>query len=274
MTDDRIIDKLHNNPPSDLELLVQRLAESNKELLDRRDALVAAIARIPEVCEDEETSQKLTTYGVQLKSCNDALEAQRKLAKAPYDDQANAVQGFFRNKMQDLELGVVKLKALIKGYNNKKDEKARKEEEEKRQAELEAARKQREEADRLAQEAAMLDRAGLTESAEKTLQQAANVESQAIKIEQAAPVPVAPQSGMIRGSMGGTSSRSFKWKAEVTNMTEVDYEMLRPYMDPDAVLKATNAYMKIAVKQLKDGEEPKQIKGTRIFRDSNIAFRG
>lgn len=262
-----------NFPPSDPEILVEYLSEKNDEILSRCDDLCKALDRLPQSCTTEEESKKLTTFGGQIKSCLNALESKRKEEKKPYDDLGKTVHAFFNGKMSVLEDGVIRVKSLVQQYMNLENERLRKEAEEKRKAEEAEAARMREEAERLAREAQDLSEAGFNNVAEKTLNAAIDVEQTAQQVLQTAEKTVA-EKAIVRSDYGSSASQQTRWKGEIVDVNTVDLESLRQYFGIDSLQKALNAYIRAMSKNVKAGEEIKQISGTRIFRETSISLRG
>lgn len=240
--------------------IVKELESKNADLIARQEALYTAMTRLPNTCENEETAKSLTTFGNQLKSCMDLLEERRKLEKRPYDEMASAVQGFFKGKIDKLSVAVLDVKSILKKYMDDQAAKQRLADEERRKA-------QAAESQKLVEQAQAMQSAGLVQSAERTLEKA-------VAVEQQASVVAAPVSTMVRGSAGGGASLTGKWKAEITDISTIDLEALRPFLDRDAVQKALNGFMKLETKQLGRDEDCKQLKGCKIYRDSTISLRG
>ena len=66
-----------NLPPTDAEILKSTLAESNKEIIDRVQALVDAAERAPNSITDDETKEKITDFLGSIAKCEKALEGKR-----------------------------------------------------------------------------------------------------------------------------------------------------------------------------------------------------
>lgn len=261
-----------NNPPDDAEALRQKLLLNYKDDLRRFEDLQAAIARLPEKCGDQETQQKLTSFGAQLMALRSVLENSRKKEKGFYDGLASICQGFFRDRISILEDGAEGVTRLLKVWKSAEDA---------RLAEIERKRKDQEAVDaeiarkasqELADRAAQLESAGMTQAAEKTMQQAHAQERVSSSLAASASEPVQVKATM-RGSIGGSAVPSDRLQVEVTNMAEVDLNLLRPYLKLDDVEKALRAHTAILKKQLKKGELPAPLKGVRFFYETNISFK-
>lgn len=266
----------HNNPPepTEAEKIVERLIEGNADMIERFFVLSDAMSRLPEDCKDNETAQRITTFGNQLKACADTFEERRKLEKKPYDDMANAVHQFFKIKTDILSAHIGSVKLLLKRYLDAQAALVRQAENEARAKAEEEARVSSALAEKKLQDAANLQDAGMNKRAEVALAQAQEAENNAIAAQAAAIAQIKPASVNVRGTIGGMASSTGRVKAEVTDMAIVDLEFLRQYFDRDSVQKALNSYMKIALKQIKKDDPLPIVKGCNIFRDTSVNFRG
>jgi hypothetical protein len=269
--------KDHNLAPveaSETDALIERLAKDNGELLQRHNHLIEGMTRLPEKCDTEEVAAKLTTFGVQLKACSDALEAKRKEEKRPYDEKCSAVHSFFKTKSDVLDGAILIVKTKIKTFIDAEKAKKEREAVEQRRRDEEKAKLEREAAQKLLDEAAALQASGMTHTAEKALEDAHAMEQQAAQTQEAAQNTVAASVGILRGAGGGSSSAGGRWKAEILDVNTLDLEALRSFIGMDALQTAINGWMKIKVKQLRDGDPAPEIKGGKIYKDTNISLRG
>lgn len=268
--------KDHNAAPvtaTEADALIERLANDNGELLQRHNALIESCARLPEKCDTEETAQKLTTFGVQLKACSDALEAKRKEEKQPYDQKASAIHSFFKTKTDVLDGAILIVKTKIKAFLDAEKAKKEREAEDQRRKDEEKAQAERDAAQRLLNEATALQASGMTHTAEKALEDAHAMEQQAAQTQEAAQNTVAASVGILRGVGGGNSSAGERWKAEIIDVNALDLEALRLYLGLDALQTALNGFMKVKVKQLRDNDPAPTIRGGKIYKDTNISLR-
>ena len=266
----------HNNPPaaSEAENIVERLIERNNDMIARYGDLCDAISRLPKECANEEDAQKVTSFGNMLKACHDTLEERRKLEKKPYDDQANAVHQFFKSKTDTLAAHITSVKLVLKKYLDAQAEKKRQDEIAARKAADEEAERKRQEAEQHLKDAAALQDAGMSASAEVSLEQAQVAENQATAAMAVAVAPVKPSTVNVRGTVGGMAGSTGRVKGEVVDMATVDLEFLRQYLSRDDVTKALNAYLKVAIKQLKKDDPLPTVKGCNIARETSVTLRG
>lgn len=271
--EDAIAQKGHNNPPSDAEILSQRLVEKNKDVILRFADLLSAEARLPEKIENSEQAQKVTSYGSQLKACMSNLEMRRKEEKKPYDDLASVAHQFFMSRITSLDGVVAKVKAKLKAFDDIERKRLADEAEAQRKRDAEAADAQRKEAERLANEAAALEQAGMTRAAETIMQQAAKTEEAAIQAASIAAAPVAPVKNTMRGSVGGSASSQSRWDIKVTDINAIDLNLLHDHFGRAEIEKALRSLMRAEVKKLGPQDKPRAFAGFEIIRESSISLR-
>lgn len=266
----------HNLPPSDTELLAGRLEESNNDLTARHLELMDAISRLPPICENAETAKKLTAFGIQIKDCADKLEARRVLEKKPYDNLAATVQNFFKFRIDDLmgtNGALKKVTVVLKAYKDKEDKRIADEAAAERIRLEQEAAVRRDAAQKLLNDAAMLEAQGRHASSSVVLQRAQEAETSAQEAEAVVSAPIKAAPSIIRAETGGSVSTTARWKAEIISVKDLDLEALRDYIDRASLDKALNAFKTAKTKQIKPTDPAPEIKGARIFRDSNIQFR-
>lgn len=229
----------HNAPPDDATILRERLAEEAGEITKRRDDLLAALDRLPESCDDDDTAGRLGDFVKQIGACAKAAEAMRVARKEPFLAQGRVVDGFFKVTTDAL----AKAKAHVEGrllapYLRRKADAARREQEE-------AARKAREEAERQAAAA----------RTDADLARAVETEAQAIKHEEAAAMKPA-EHARTRGDFGAVATLRTEWRAEIVEREKLDLEALRPHFATADLEKALRAAVKAGARS---------IAGARIY---------
>ena len=100
---ERIITNLHNQPPSDMEIVGEKARETYPDLFKRFESLISAEARCPAVIENDETSGKVGDYIKQITSCAKDMETVRVTEKQPYLNMSKAIDGFFGRFADDLD---------------------------------------------------------------------------------------------------------------------------------------------------------------------------
>lgn len=253
----------HNNPPSDLEVFRERLAEATAPIRKRVAELIAAFSRVPLDFSDPTNVQRCTDFVAQCKAALKAAEEKRKELKKPLDDQAKAVQDTFKTMVDQLEKPMKDLEAKLGDYAAQQRRAAELKAKQEREAAKAEARKKQEEAEaqaRAAQVAAA--QAKTAEEADRAAQQMAK----AIETQQAAETAqqTAEKAGRVEktklsGEYGSTGYASKRWTFEVENLADVP----RHYMtiDETAIREAIKSGIR-------------DIPGLRIYQDEKFTVKG
>lgn len=233
----------HNNPPSDLEILNQKLAEKFADARKVAHDLAAQANAAPkEITTDDEASQIADIISGITKH-DKTLESHREAEKAPHLAAGRAVDAFFK-KGQDL-IGTAKknLSSVLTVWQNKKamEERAR------LQLEAEQARARAAEAAALA---LTQEQANKPTEAAMTLSHAVVAEEEAHKASVATTVK-ASQLTSAYGSTGAVASLRTVWVGEIENAAILDLEALRSYLGKDALEKAVGAFVRNGGRELK-----------------------
>lgn len=250
----------HNAPPSIVEALRDRLDLEHGAMLSRRDALLAGVARVPEVIEDDAACGKVGDFVKQITGTMKDADGTRVKVKEPYLEAGRAVDGFFKNISDPLDRGRKTLLARVTVYERAKADRERR-------AREEEARLQREEADRLRRAAEDAAAALRTEeqlpealAAETAATQAA---ADATTAQRAAEVKPAELS-RIRGDYGSVSSLRTFWDFADLDREALDLETLRTHLPLDAMEKAVRSFVKAGGRDLR---------GVRIFENTSAVIR-
>lgn len=238
----------HNAPPPDLlvgEALRERLRDEYPDLIRRKDDLLAAANRMPDVT-DGEIAGKVSDFIVQLKACAKAADTARVGEKEPYLEGGRAVDGFFKSIISPLEEVEKKVKHSLTIYHREKEA-----EERRRRMEAERIAREEAEAKRLEAEAAakaLRDQQSLDDAiaADKAAKLA---EADAVKAAQAAQAKPADLS-RIRGEYGAVSSLRTDWVFDGLDRHQIDLEALRHHFTTAAVEAAIRAFIKAGGRQL------------------------
>lgn len=136
----------HNAPP---ETIADTLADRFKTELDRYAELIETGKTVPETIEDDDTHAKAVELAKQMRSLELVLDNSRELEREPHKKVVDAINGWFKSRIDPLEALRKVIQARHKDYAEKKAaaEKRRLEEE------AEARRAREREALRLASEA-------------------------------------------------------------------------------------------------------------------------
>ncbi|MGE4043422.1 MAG: hypothetical protein AB7F35_01120 [Acetobacteraceae bacterium] len=228
----------HNNPPTEAEIIRDRLADTHKAALAKADELIAAVSRVPATCEDEDTAGKISDLVKMLSAQHKTVEAARVQEKEPHLAAGRAVDGFFKAVTERLAVAKATAEKPLDAFV-----KAQAEAERKRRAE--EAERLRLEAEAKAAEAEAMA-GNNVKASDAMLTFAAHTEQQAAKLEEARPADLAK----TRGSIGSVASLRTRWVGEVTNAAALDLEKLRPHFSADALQKALNAYVAAGGREL------------------------
>ena len=249
----------HNNPPTDAEILKDTLAEKNKDILDRAQALIDAAERAPNSITDDETKEKITDFLGSIAKCEKALEGKRVSEKEPYLTLGRVVDGFFKNHMDRLAKARAKVKPALDARLLWEREQERK-----RLADEAAERKRL--ADEQAAAAAAAEAAKMPIKAEEQMTTAIQTEAQANRLEEKA----AGKIGITaRGSDGSSASLRSTWKGEMVDRNTLDLEALRQHLPADAIQQAINSYVRTLAKPV----EGQPLRGARIWEHTESVVR-
>ncbi|MBN9497825.1 MAG: hypothetical protein J0H39_13800 [Alphaproteobacteria bacterium] len=247
---------LSNNPPDPIADLRDRLAESNKPLLDRAAELQAAASRMPEITDDN-SAGKVADFVKLVSAAIKNAEACRVDAKEPFLASGRIVDTFFKTSVVD-PLGALKIatERKLTAYLQAKEA-------ERRRAAEEEARRVREEAEARARAAQEAEARGATHEAAAAMDAAVAKEAEAESAaEQAAARPA--ELSRTRGEIGSVASLRQVWKGEIASRQDLDLEALRPYLPIAALETALNGFVKAGGRELR---------GARIYQHTSAAVR-
>lgn len=231
-----------NLPPRDLltgDALREQLRDDNLALLERRDKLLAAAERAPEVIDDEDTAQKVSDFVKQLTALVKAAEAKRVDAKEPYLEGGRGIDGFFKSISDPVGKAKWRVEQVLAVFLRAKEERARREREE-------AARLAREEQERKARAAWELgqkirDEQELADAiaAEKAAKTATAEAEKAQKAADAKPAELS----RTRGDYGAVASLRTYWTFRDLDRAQLDLEALRAHLPADCLDKAVRSFV-------------------------------
>lgn len=236
----------HNAPPPDANPIRDRLVVQYADLTSRRDALLAAADRAPEVIEDDETAGRIGDFVKQIQACGKTADTARVAEKAPYLEGGKTVDGWFKGITDPLATAKTQMERRLSAYLKKKaDDEARRRQEEAARA---AAERAKAEEEARAAAAAMQTDADLSAalSAEEEARAKAKDEALAAK----ATAATAADLSRTRGDYGSTTSLRAEWTFRDLDRTTVDLESLRPYLPMDGLEKAVRAFIRAGGRSL------------------------
>lgn len=232
----------HNNPPSDAEILQNRLRDENAQSLQHAKQLIDAAERMPEIDSDD-SAKKASDYIKQVMARRKALESARVNEKEPFLSLGRVVDGFFKSVTDQLDIAQSKAKRPLDAYLKAKEDENRrriaKEAEDKRiAAEAQAAAAQ------------ALEAANRPQEAEAMMQRAATSESAAFKLEGKADAKPA-EMARTRSDTGSVATLRTRTVGEITDIAQLDLETLRHHISPDALQKALNSFVSAGGRELR-----------------------
>lgn len=266
MSETALAEPGHNEPPTDLDPLLERLREDHADLLKRRDDLLGAIERSPTVIEegDEQLAGKLADFvEKQLNGFVKHAEAAHKHDKAPFLQAGRTVDSFLHTLVDEINAGKIKINGVREAYAKAKaaTERRRREEEE-RKAREEQARLEKEARDKAAalREENDLEAALAAEEAAKQAKAKADAKAKAAAAKPA-------ELGKSRGEHGGQTTLKQFWNVADINRDDIDLEALRQHFTDDALKRAVTSWKDANKDFLKAGGA---LKGARIFEDARL----
>jgi len=231
--------------------IYERLADTYSAMIARRDELLAGVARVPAV--DDDNVAKIIDFVKQIKAAGTKATEAFKSEKNPFLEGGRAVDGYFKKITEPLADGVTALNKKLTAYQIAKEA-------EERRIRDAAAQAAREEAARL-QKIADDEAAALRAEADKAREEnnlAAAVEAEA-QAERAAAAAHAVQReaqasvadlSRTRGEMGGVSSLRTEWRGELVDRATLDLEALRDHIPADALEQAIRSLVKAGCRTL------------------------
>lgn len=252
----------HNRPPPDLltgDALREKLRDDNRDLIARRDELIAAAARVPEVDSDD-VAGKVTDFVKQLAALHKAADAKRVGAKEPYLEGGRNIDGFFKaitDPVADTKKAVERRLTTYLREKEEAERRARQEQERIARAAAEAARREAEEKAKALADEKSLDAAVEAEKAAEMAQ------ADLVKAEQAADVKAAELS-RTRGEYGALSSLRTDWVFGDIDRASLDLEALRHHFTTAAIESAIRAFIKAGGRELN---------GTTIYETTTAVVR-
>ena len=222
-----------NNPPSDIEIVAQRLMDQENALRQGMKFMPA-----PEVIADEQEAGRITDAMKTVANFIRKVGDIHKSTKEPYLECGRVVDGW--KKRMEGELDEVK-----SGYAKPMNAFLEKKAAEERARQIEAARVERERAEKLAAEAAACEAAGVQDTAQELMDAAVDTEIMAERMEEKVYTAPPSQLAKARSAYGtATASQKLVWVGTVENASALDLNQMRNYFTEDAIQKAINAFIR------------------------------
>lgn len=235
----------HNNPPSEIEILKEKLSEKENEL--RKDM---KFEKAPETIEDEQHAGRITETIKSIKRFISKVSDIHKDVKAPHLECGRAVDAW--KKRLELEL-----EKIISDYTKPLTAFLELKAKEERDRQIEAARIERERAEALALEALAHADAGINDTADELMDAAVGSEIMADRMIDKVATATPNQLFKSRSEYGSTASQSLVWVGEIENISAIDFNQLRKYFTITEIEKAINAAVRDGIRKL-DGVKIEQ----------------
>lgn len=225
----------HNNPPSDEQLLIERLDKTYADKIALIDQLEAK--EIPDTVSDERQAGDITDFIKHAKAARKGIEDAHKREKEGFLSLGRVVDGFKNRHAARVKVIEDRALAKLDSYLARKEE-------ERREQLRQAAERERQEAAALAAQAEAHAAEEIHETAEELFDLAIDSEFKAERIEHYADTAKASDMAKARGAYGGVASRRTSWVGEIENVALVELEKLRPHFAVSEIQKAINAYVR------------------------------
>lgn len=241
----------HNNPPSEKEILEQRLLDY-KEISNDIDSL--SKKDIPAKIETPAIAGEITAHIKTIKEVGKKVTNIHKDEKAIYIECGRVVDAWKKQWETKIDALVSIASIPLLAYQAEEERKER-------ERQLEIARKAREEAEKLAAEAEAHAKEGIEDTANELMSAAIDSEQKADMIQQSSLCVKAH----TRSENGAVSSTSKVWTGVIESIAALDLEKLRQYIPQDALERAVKAYAK--------DTKGADLRGARIYQEAKLNIR-
>lgn len=215
--------KNHNNPPSDVEILAERLTVKNVYVMRAAEEHIEIANQMPDHF-NEEVEAKYTSDLIKLmENCKKELERRREAEKDPYLRQGQYVDYFFSEYKNKLDAAITKARAALGDWLKRK---------------ADAEQKERDDQARLAKE----------------LQVDAGT---AVKMAQAIAAAPVMATTHTKGTASAAALKG-KWVGTIKDTQQLDLTKLRPFFLASELQSAVDRFVKQGGRAL-DGAEIKEI---------------
>lgn len=242
----------HNNPPSDMEIVSERLFQQEKAL---RDDMI--FAEVPSVIADEQEAGRITDAIKTAANLKSRVSDIHETVKKPYLECGRFVDAW--KKRLEIELDGIRAKyaAPLTAFLDRKaaEERAR---------QIEAARVERERAEKLAAEALAHEQAGINDTADALFEAAASTEIMAERMEEKVHTAPPSQLARTRSITGASAAQRLVWVGEIENISAVDLNQLRNSFTLAEIQKAVNAFIR---------EGGRNLDGVKIEQKAQLSVR-
>lgn len=222
----------HNLPPSDIEIVAQRLLEGEANLRKNLQFI-----QPPDVISDELEAGRVTDAMKHAANIIKKVGDIHKATKEPYLECGRACDGWKKRMETEFEIVKSSYAKPLKAFLDKREA-------EERARQIEAAKAERERAEALAAEAAACEKAGIDDTAQELMDAAVSSEIIAERMEEKVHTATPSQLAKSRSLYGATASQKLVWCGEIENISAIDLNQLRSHFTLDAIQKAINAFVR------------------------------
>lgn len=222
----------HNNPPTDMEIVVERLSDRERAL-----RLQMKFIKAPETIADEQQAGHVTDAIKGVKNFIREVSDIHETVKKPYLECGRAVDAWKKRLEYELE-------AISSGYAKPLNAFLEKRAQEERTRQIEAARAERERAEALAIEAQAHAEAGINDTADELMEAAVSTEIMADRMAEKVYTATPSQLARTRSMHGASASQRLVWAGEIKNISAIDLNQLRAHFTLDAIQTAINVFVR------------------------------
>lgn len=237
-----------NHPPRDLligESLREKLTDEHAAMLKRRDDLLQAAERVPDITDDD-TAAKVSDFIKQLMALDKAANGARVSAKEPYLEGGRGVDGFFKAISDPVSTAKMKVERKLTTYLREKADRERREREEQARLAREEEDRKRLEAEEAAKKVQDEQSLATAIEAEKQVQVAVADVTKAEKEATAKPAEMS----RVRGEYGAVSSLRTTWTFRDIDRAAIDLEALRHHIPTDGLERAVRSFIRAGGRSL------------------------
>jgi len=245
----------HNSPPTDAEILAEKLATKHKPVVAEVDALAARANLLPKTLRTEADMEAASQIVRDARAMEKRVETIRKDDQQPFTDALEVVRSFFRPHADRVD-------RIKSGVQLRADEYTAEKAAAAKRAAAEEARKAEEAAAEHRRKAEELAAAGKTAAAEKALDRAETFEDRAARATETVSASAADLT-RTRGS-GGTVSARQKWVHAIVDIDAIPMDKIRPYLKREHIDAAVKKFVDLGNRELP---------GVRIYEDVKANIR-
>lgn len=214
-----------NNPPTDAEILRDKLLEKYADLIRRKDDLVKAAEAVPEVCDSPAMEKRMTDFIAKLNACAKSGTDSHKLEKDPFLTGGRVVDSVLKSGVEGAMSDLAKkVNDRVTAYKRKVlEDQRRAQEEERQRQEAEAARlaKEAEEAASALVDEDDLDTALAAEQTARAAQAAATAAAEPVR---------AAELTRTRTDLGVVSSLTTKLEGKILDIRQIDFSLISMHL--------------------------------------------